>query len=386
MSEQPKLLCPTCNGPVTIAHKDDIGTQFYKCEKCGYIKNPKEASQSVSTEKTEDAPEALEHINLIENPKLIGKPVTFEAVISSNSMSYPVPSELKIFYKTDSVDDDYTAIKKISSNDPINIGLVAVSKETLALRLKQNFSSVDVKAIIQETRKYRTVYMVRVRPPVFTLEKQGDKIVDEKGYEYKYYDLYVASDVPLTFQPSTLLRIIGLPLPNPRTQKTTLLAYSVEFPEDNFSYNLTQLTKLRAFFDGKAVSERLKWILENFELYSHIFGRKNIATAALLDYYSPLYVCFNGETQRGWLIVAIIGDTTTGKSETIKKMSKLHKAGSVISAETASTVGLTGTATQLEKEGWFIDWGFLPLMDRKLLAIDGSHKLNASCWAALARG
>jgi hypothetical protein len=38
----------------------------------------------------------------------------------------------------------------------------------------------------------------------------------------------------------------------------------------------------------------------------------------------------------------------------------------------------------LEKEGWFIDWGFLPLMDRKLLAIDGAHKLSASCWAALA--
>ncbi|MCL2691793.1 MAG: hypothetical protein FWE56_06050, partial [Candidatus Bathyarchaeota archaeon] len=28
--------------------------------------------------------------------------------------------------------------------------------------------------------------------------------------------------------------------------------------------------------------------------------------------------------------------------------------------------------------------GFLPLMDRKLLAIDGCHKLGASCWAALA--
>jgi len=53
----------------------------------------------------------------------------------------------------------------------------------------------------------------------------------------------------------------------------------------------------------------------------------------------------------------------------------LLKAGMLITAETASTVGLTGTATQIEKEGWFVDWGFLVLCDRKLLAIDGAHKL-----------
>ena len=40
---------------------------------------------------------------------------------------------------------------------------------------------------------YRTIYLVRVRPPVFTLEKIGEKLVDEKGYEYKPFDIYVVS-------------------------------------------------------------------------------------------------------------------------------------------------------------------------------------------------
>src|SRR5208282_5222994 len=55
-----------------------------------------------------------------------------------------------------------------------------------------------------------------------------------------------------------------------------------------------------------------------------------------------------------------------------------------ITAETASSVGLTGTATQVDREGWFVEWGFLVLADRKLLAVDGVQKLSKSQWAVLA--
>lgn len=335
--------------------------------------------------KQEKTAQVLEHINAIENSELIEQPIQVEGVISSTSIAYPTPQEIKLveIIKTEEGETDYidnTALFK--SDNPLNLSLVGVTKETQIARLKNYF--LPKKVIITDVLKYRIIYMIRIRPPVFTLEKQGDKIVDEKGYEYKYLDLYVTSNKPLTFEPSTLVRITGLPLPHPRTQKTTILAYNVEFPESNFSYDTEKMSLLKTVFAEKTVKERLNWILENFELYSHIVGRKNIAKATLLTYFSPLYIKINGDTQRGWVITAIIGDTTTGKSETVKKFSKLLKAGSVISAETASTVGLTGTATQLDREGWFIDWGFLPLMDRKLLAIDGSHKLNASSWAALA--
>ncbi|MGA2680625.1 MAG: hypothetical protein ABSF44_02370 [Candidatus Bathyarchaeia archaeon] len=343
----------------------------------------KKACDETREEELENQPSVLEHINNIENPSLVGKPVIIEAVISSTSIAYiGVPSRIKAFIKGETEDDNYEVFKVIDVDNPVNIGLVDVSKETQAIRLKSLFYPLH--AIIEEIQQYRTMYRLRVRPPVFTLEKCGDKIVDEKGYEYKALDIYVASDVPLTFQPSTLMRIVGLPLPNPKTQKTTLLAYKVEFPEDILSFDVSKLAALKEVFKGKSVSDRLNWILDNFELYSHIVGRENIATAGFLTYFTPLYVKLDGEVKEGWGKCGIIGDTTTAKSETVKKQAKLLKAGSIISAETASTVGLTGTATQVEKEGWFIDWGFLPLMDRKLLAIDGSQKLNASCWAALA--
>jgi hypothetical protein len=275
---------------------------------------------------------------------------------------------------------------EIKIDNPLNLELIAVTTETKNNRLNRFLKNgrANAKLYDKEELKHRSIYLIRVRPPVFSLEKREDKIVDEKGYEYKFLDIYVASEREITFHPSALIRIEGVPLPHPRTQKTTLLAYDVQFPESAQNFSRDKLKALKVKFEGKTVTKRLTWILENFESFSHVYGRRNIAEAILLGYFTPLWVCFNGELQRGWGNIQVIGDTTVGKSETQKKAIKLLRAGSLISAETASTVGLTGTATQLEKEGWFIDWGFLPLMDRKLLAIDGAHKLSSSCWAALA--
>ena len=395
--QPPRFLCNACASRVTEAHKGDDGTQFYSCPKCGCVNHKKvrqaeEAEQAASASESESpvgdgtSPKVLNHINDVENPELAGKPVTVEAIITTASVSHLVPSKVKISLRTDSVDDDeYDVQRIIDSKDPVNLGLVAITEEAKFARLKRRFSSKDARATINEVTKYRTLYLVRVRPPVSSLEKQGDKVVDDKGYEYKPLDIYVASDVALNFQPSTLIRATGLPLPSPKTQKTTLLAYAVEFPEDNFHYDVQALSALKAAFQGKTVQQRWDWVLDNFERYSHIVRRRNLSKATLLVYFTPLRFTFCGEpVYRGWGIGALVGDSTTAKSETLRKWAKLLKAGTVITAETASIPGLIGTAVNLEGQGWTTDWGLLALMDRKLLGTDGAHKLDGSCWAKLA--
>jgi hypothetical protein len=292
-----------------------------------------------------------------------------------------VPSELKAIIKEEDQDacDVYPSIKP---DDPININLVGVSTEIKNRRLERLFKPAKVLSL--EEKAFRTVYLVRVRPPVFTLEKRGEKIVDDRGFEYKAFDVYVASDTEIPFPPSSLIRLTGIPLPNPRTQKTTFLAFKAEFPEAAQSFDVTKLSTLRAALDGKTAEERLHWILDNFEKYAQIVGRRNLAEACFLIYFTPAWVRFNGEIQRGWGNGEICGDTTTAKTETVRKMIMLLKAGALITAETASSVGLIGTATQIEKEGWTVDWGFLVLQDQKLLAVDGAHKLSSANWAALA--
>ena len=325
-------------------------------------------------------PVVLAHINQIETPELSGHPIIAEAVVASTSLAYLAPKA--VVGRAEGEDGINEVEREIKLEDPINIQLVGINEETKYKRLKR-YLCLPGEASIKE-KSYRAVYRVRIRPPVFTLEKRGDKIVDERGFEYKAFDIYVVSDKLVNFQPSALLRITGIPMTHPRTQQITLLAYNVEFPEECHAFDAEKIQVLLEKFRGKSARERLSWILDNFELYSHIVGRRNLAKAALLTFYSPLWVKLNGEVQRGWINCLLLGDTTTGKSETVRKLIRLLGQGMLITAETASTVGLVGTATQVEKEGWFIDWGFLVLQDRKLLAVDGAHKLSLGNWAALA--
>ena len=328
-------------------------------------------------------PTALQHLNFIENPSLAGQPVIVEGVVASTSICYFVPKKIRVKVAAEDAKDEVVCQRyNIRDKSPLNLTLAGVSSAAKHRMLKEYFG-LEKNVQIRDVG-YRAVYRVRVRPPVLTLEKRGEKIVDERGFEYKAFDIYVVSEKPIVFQPSSLVRVEGLPMPNPRTQQTTLLAYSVDFPEEASGFDKDKLNLLRRVFEGMSVAARLTWILDNFERYSKIVGRRNLAEASLLAYFTPTWIKFNGETQRGWANVLFCGDTTTAKTETIRKMIMLFKAGMLITAETASTVGLTGTATQVEREGWFVDWGFLVLLDRKLLAVDGAHKLSLSNWAALA--
>lgn len=326
-------------------------------------------------------PILLSHINEIENPELSGSSVSVEAVVSSTSTSYMIPSEILAITKEENQEPE-TEQKTLNIDNPMNLSLVAIQDETKLNRIKRMFQS---KVLSIDIKKYRTVYLVRVRPPVSTLVKQGTKLIDDKGHEYKYLDIYIATDKPLSFQPSEHIFVTGLPLPHPRTQKTTLLAYEIDFPEKIEQFDSTKLYQLKAKLEGKTTAQRLIWILDNCELYTHIVGRRNIAKAVLLCAFTPTYVSLFGEVQHGWGLVDVIGDSTVGKSETVKKVVLgLLKAGMYVSAETASIVGLVGAAVQGENGGWFIEWGFLPLMDRRILAMDGCHKLSASQWAVTA--
>ena len=374
-------VCPRCGDKLELDHVDDIETKWFKCEKCGeQTSKPKSAERQEWEE--EIKPTVLAHLNMIEDPALAGKDIVVEAVVSSTSTAYLVPRALEIEYEETKGDFDGFNVA-IQKEDPVNIKFVRINDEIKDRRLKRLYARGMKVTKIQELA-HRTIYRIRIRPPVFTLEKRGEKIVDERGFEYKAYDVYVVAENEITFQPSSLIRLEGICVPNPRTQKTTLLIYKIQFPEEVRLFDVNKLGRLKKKFQDKTVEERFEWILINFEKYSQVVGRRNLAKGGLLGYFTPTWIRFNREIQKGWGNILFIGDTTTAKTETLRKLIRLLNAGMLVTAETASTVGLTGTATQVEKEGWFVDWGFLVLLDRKLLAVDGAHKLSLSNWAALA--
>jgi len=329
-------------------------------------------------------PIKLGHITEIENPKYLERTVSVEAIVSSSAFAYAVPSSVRGDWVEGRGEDEKQVSKtvEIEPNSGLNMEIAGATSQGKYYALLRLFPFA--KGLRITDLSYRTVYRLRVRPPIFTLEKRGDLIVDEKGFEYKAYGVYVVADEQIQFPASSLVRLTGKPLPDPKTQKTTLLVTQVEFPENVEGYDSEALRRLAEVFEGKSVEERAKWVFDNFECYSRIVGRRNLAQDTLLAYFTPIWVTFNGELQRGWANVMIVGDTTTGKSETALKAIWLLRAGTFVTAETATAVGLTGTATQTEREGWTVDWGFLVLNDRRLLVVDGAHKLRINQWAALA--
>ena len=115
------------------------------------------------------------------------------------------------------------------------------------------------------------------------------------------------------------------------------------------------------------------------ERVTRIRGRQDIIIATDLVYHSVIKFTFNGkELEKGWLEAGVIGDTSTGKSETIRNLNRFYKAGEFISSgETASRSGLLGGVKTVGGQQ-IIEWGKIPKNNGKLVVIDEADTLRQS--------
>ena len=143
-------------------------------------------------------------------------------------------------------------------------------------------------------------------------------------------------------------------------------------------FDSEKVRQLQEKFQARTVTENMDWLTTEFEKYSKIIKRRNVAETGFLTFFSPLYINFEDTNIPSWLKSTIEGDSTTGKSETIRKLIVLLKAGQIVSGEMATVAGLAGASVQASGGQWYVDFGVLPMQDRKLLAVDGAHKLQAS--------
>lgn len=114
-----------------------------------------------------------------------------------------------------------------------------------------------------------------------------------------------------------------------------------------------------------------------------IYGRKDIIITADLVFHSVLGFKFMGEyVQKGWTEACIIGDTRSGKSKTLEELVAHYKAGEIIIGEDLSYAGLIGGLQQINKR-WFITWGKLVLLNRRLAVIDEVNNLDVKDIASM---
>jgi len=319
----------------------------------------------------------LSKLNEIDDKKYAGKKIKVKSVIASNSVSYNVPCE--IIVKCSNNDERHVCVKErvyhIPEKDYVKFVEIPDFKKTKELQTKYTFEfGIKCNTSIRE-RDTTTVRKLRVRPVVSSLYKKSDNFFEDDGNEWSAYDVYVLQDEIQNLTAGKEIEIVGRVIPDPKNSKITMIVSEINYIDDNI-FDVEKIKELINFCKGKTPDEIMEWYSSEFEKFSKIIKRKNVTVVGLLTFFSPLYINFGGSQIPAWLKNVIVGDSTTGKSETIRQLIVLLKQGQIVSGEMATVAGLAGASVQASGGQWFTDFGVLPLQDRKLLAIDGSHKLG----------
>jgi hypothetical protein len=207
------------------------------------------------------------------------------------------------------------------------------------------------------------------------------------GNEYVSRVVYSVCGRPLTANRS--YRVVGVTLPEPNTQYATQVIYEAEPTQtslDLFKADDAAAELMAAFRParGQTVREKVAEICRDLVYnVTRIYQREDLVQAVLTVLCSPLTFSFNGKpVHRGWMELLVVGDTRTGKTETVQSLMRHARLGEFVTGENASYAGLVGGLSQVQK-AWHITWGKIPLNNRGLLAIDELSGLPVESIAAM---
>lgn len=328
----------------------------------------------------------LEQLNDINNPKYADKLVKVKAIVSSNSIPYNIPSEIECScsQNSDKHDDEvhnenFPIEKKIKIPEkkyPEFVEITSINRfKILSAYAKGCYpdackpTSIEIKSI--------TINKMKIRPIMPSLvSSNGKEFLDDKGNKYISYDIFVIQKgVDENLTAGKEIEIIGYVIADPKSGKITLMVLHIKELNEN-NYNLEKIKEIQKFHKDKPPNEIIDWWCMEFEKFSKIVKRKSITIVGLFTMFSSLGFDFEDKVVRGWVNSLIIGDSTTGKSESIRRLIILLQSGQIISGEMATLAGIAGASVQTSGGQWWTDYGLLPLQDRKALWIDGAHKLG----------
>jgi len=155
---------------------------------------------------------------------------------------------------------------------------------------------------------------------------------------------------------------------HPKTQQVTMLIENLVALEDDWEgFNLAEaIPTLRAVKDI-GFESLFEDLTRNV---TRVYERDEMILSVLLTYCSPRWIRFNGEIIRGWLIVLIVGDSGSGKTQTYQRIAEYMNVGDTLSGLTGSRTGLAYALVEHKQKGWQVRVGRYPANSRKILTVD----------------
>lgn len=174
--------------------------------------------------------------------------------------------------------------------------------------------------------------------------------------------------------------LTGITVPDPQTQYATQIietAKPTQSSIDQFVMSKELFKELKIFQATKDIQKKINEINRDLTYnVTKIYGRDDLITAADLIYHSVLQFKFQKNiVQKGWVDGLIIGDTRCGKTESLIRLIQHYRLGELCTGENISYAGLVGGMSQTQQR-WSINWGKIPLNDRRLIVLDEVSSLE----------
>lgn len=186
----------------------------------------------------------------------------------------------------------------------------------------------------------------------------------------------VFSISPTSSTVNSKVRMVGKNVTDPKNGKLRFMSWikdSVEMDIDNFKLTPEMRESLKTFqpSGGQTAFDKCLEIAQDMASnVTHIYGRDLLHMAYDILWHSVLSFTVQGRVvDKGWIEVAFIGDTRTGKSEVAHKLISHYQSGILKSCEGMSFPGIVGGVQQIDGR-WHMTWGVVPMNDRRLVILD----------------
>jgi hypothetical protein len=309
----------------------------------------------------------------------VGKPVRLTVTIKGKQEpGYSVPRKVRFRCTRDAgpkcnfcplfaTGDDE---KIIAGSDPVILAMMNATEKQAKDAARIQAGIMKCTKLHVDVKEHQAVEILFARPSVEHVSGNG-------AGDYKAIKL--TSVGRHDTNPNSTVRIVGALQPDPRRHLNEFQAWDVAKTEseiDRFSLDSNNVIRQLRKFRPRAGQTPLKKLREIAnDLSNHvtfIYGRPEMHSAIDLTFHSALSFDFDGKRlHRGWIETLIIGDTRTGKSEVATRLCNFFSAGEIISCESATFAGIVGGLQQFgSTKEWSINWGAIPINDRRLVVLD----------------
>lgn len=334
-----------------------------------------QAHRSASLQAQRNADPVTVSLEQTFNPDFVDKPVTFTATIAGKAMPpHHMPKRLELACNEGGgsrcarcpISGRNHLELDIPHNDPLALHVMGKNDEQRR-KVLLKYSGLphtcpDVE--IEEVGQYAVEELILL-PPADEQYGTTNK-VDRRLFNIGQF----ASPV------NAKARFTGVNTTSPVDGRAALVAWDSQLATsaiDQFSMNEETRSLLSVFqpADDQTPLQKMREIAIDLEAnVTKIFGRPALHIAYDLVWHSALGFRFKGvAVDKGWVELLVVGDTRTGKSEAAKRLCHHYRAGVMTTCEGTTFAGLVGGVQKIS-DMWMVQWGIIPLNDRRLVVLD----------------